>query len=74
MSALLVILYLIGAIGTCYLAHSVISSKARYRTGAAIAAAVLWPAIAALIIGFMVLDAAEWLRRQGKVLMAELLR
>lgn len=40
--------------------RGIINVKARYRSGAALACAALWPVIGALIAGFLLLDAVEW--------------
>ena len=64
MTLFLTILYLAAAFGVFHLARSVINVQESYRTGASIAAAVVWPAIAALLIGFLLLDLIEWGVRQ----------
>jgi sterol desaturase/sphingolipid hydroxylase (fatty acid hydroxylase superfamily) len=60
MSALGWIIYLIGAVLAFWLARSLINVRSRYRTGAAIVLAILWPALLALIAAFMLADAIEW--------------
>lgn len=64
MSALGWIIYAIGALLAFVLARSLINVRARYRTGAAIAVALLWPALLAILVACMLLDGLEWCVRR----------
>lgn len=60
MSIIAIILYAIGALLTWWLGLFLINMRSRYRHGAALACAAIWPALAIAIIAFLLLDLGEW--------------
>ena len=63
MSWALLVLWLAGAGGIIFAARDMMNVEARYRTGAAIAAGVLWPIWAIVLAAFLLADLIEWLVR-----------